>query len=299
MIVEQAPQGAYTAALSADGSLSLMSTFAQQVTLWQLQPTPKIRFRWQQQSQNNIFVAKFAPEHQFAITASRHDFAVWSTQTGHSLGFYAIKQSVIRDIALSASGTTVLAGLENGHVLAINLRTGRRLEFLGHKEAINAVCLSANGRYALTAGNGGKVLLWDTQTAQIIIQLQLNSRVTQIALSSDGHYLFAADSHHTAQIYAIPSGQKISRLNIHTRQQIFSSARFVDQGKWLVTGSPNRRIQLWDTHTGQLLQNWQVGLNHAHRPASAVVYDATIDNNGQLISASSTGLVEYWHINQH
>ncbi|CAG9295561.1 WD40 repeat domain-containing protein [Celerinatantimonas diazotrophica] len=294
--ITQDSNGVFDAALSRDGSLSLMSSADNDVTLWQLTPKAQAKFRWQQQSQNNVFLVKFSPGHQYAVTASRHDFAIWSTHTGHSLGFYSIAQSVIRDLAISANGQNVLVGLENSKVLFINLKTGRRLEFLAHTQAINVVRLSANGRYAFSAGNGGDAILWDTQSAQIITKIHMDSRITQIAMTPDGKYIFVAGSHNLAKIFTIPQGKLVSKLAIHTRQEIFSSARFVHHDQWLLTGSANRRLRLWDIKSGQLLEQWKVGLNTNRRPASAVVYDATIDDNGQVISASSSGLVEYWSV---
>ncbi|MFM2482997.1 WD40 repeat domain-containing protein [Celerinatantimonas sp. YJH-8] len=276
--------------------MALLSTADQQMVLWQLTPQVRARFRWQQQSNNDVFIVKFAPQHRYAISASRHDFAIWSTQSGESQGYWQVGQSVIRDIALSANGEQVIIGLENSKVIIVNVVTGRRLEFLGHSEAINQVRLSANGRYAFTAGNDHQALLWDTQSAQIIQRFTFNSRITQLALDPEGHLAFVADSQNKAYLYAIPSGRPISHLAIHVRQKIFSSARFVHHGQWLLTGSPNRQLQLWDVRSGQLMQEWKVGVNTRYRPASAVVYDAVIDDNNRIISASSSGLVEYWTI---
>lgn len=287
---------AFAATLSSDGKMVLLSTADQQIMLWDLGAQPTVRYRWQQQSNNNVFVVKFAPGSRYAITASRHDFSIWSTQTGQSIGYWQVGQSVIRDIALSADGTQVLLGLEDGKVLLVNVRTGRRLEFLGHAQAINQVRLSANGRYAFSAGNGGLALLWDTQSAQIIQRFAFDSRITQLALDPKGRFAFVADSKNQAKIFAIPQGKQLGHLAIHTRQQIFSTARFVHDGQWLLTGSPNRKLQLWDSHSGLLMQEWEVGLNSRRRPASAVVYDALIDDNNQVISASSSGLVEYWNV---
>lgn len=296
--VKQADDGVFAAALSRDGTLSLMSTPNQEITLYELTPSAKLRFRWRQQAKNNVFIVKFSPDGEIALTASRHDFALWSTSQGRSLGYYSIAQSSIRDIAIANEGEMILVGLENSKVLAINLRTGNRLEFLGHNQAINAVKLSANGQYALSAGNGGTAFLWNTQNAQILTKIHLPSRITQIALEPRGQYMFVAGSHNKAMIYAIPSGKKVSQLAIHQRQKIFSSARFAHQGQWLITGSPNRQLALWDSHSGQLLQQWEVGLNTHHRPASSVVYDATEDAQQRVISTSSSGLVEYWKIDR-
>lgn len=297
--LEQAVDGAYAADLSSDGRLSLMSSIHHGATLWQLNPG-KILYQWQHegQNENDIFISKIARDNNFAITASRNDFIVWDMNDGQAQGFWTIEQSTIRDIALSADGRQVLAGLGDGKVLHIDLETGRRLEFLGHTEKINAVAMSANGRYALSGGNDYQALLWDTQTAQVIHRFEHQGRVTMVALDEDGRYAFSADTGRGAYVYALPSGQRVSQLNLSSRQDIFTSVRFVHDGQWLLTGSPTRKLRLWHTQSGQLLQQWRVAPRKDTRPESAVVYAATIDDNNHVVSASSSGLVEYWTINE-
>jgi WD40 repeat protein len=297
--LEQAIDGAYAADISDDGRLSLMSSIHHGISLWQTQPG-KLLYQWHHNGQddNDVFIVRIAPGSRFAITASRNDFVVWNTETGQAKGFWTIGQSSIRDVALSSNGQLVLAGLGDGKVLHINLETGRRLEFLGHSEKINSVAMSANGRYALTGGNDYQALLWDTQTAQVIQRFKHSGRVTSVALDSEGRYAFSADTGQEARVYAIPSGKLISQLKAHSRQDILTHVRFVNDAKWILTGSPSRQLRLWHTASGQLLQRWRVTPRKDSRPESAVVYSSAIMDNGSIISAASSGLLEFWTINK-
>ncbi|MBJ7019451.1 WD40 repeat domain-containing protein, partial [Vibrio cholerae] len=83
---------------------------------------------------------------------------------------------------LSSDGKQVLLGVTNGKAIYVDLVSGRRMEFLAHREKVNSVALSANGRYALTGGNDYHAYLWDTKTGQIIRQFEHEQRVNRVTL---------------------------------------------------------------------------------------------------------------------
>ena len=77
---------------------------------------------------------------------------------------------------------------------------------------------------------------------------------------------------------------------------MFSAIRFNSDATLLVTGSPARTIDVWDTVTGNRLQTWKVSAKKDTRPKSAVVYDVAFGDNKQIISESSNGLSEIWQM---
>lgn len=294
---EHAVRGSYAADISDDASLALISSIHHGISLWDLKKEKTI-YQWQHNKQelHQVFLAKIAPLNKWAITAGRHDFVIWNLSTGKAKGYWKVEQSPIRDIALSANGEQVLAGLVDGKVLHINVATGRRLEFLGHSEKINSVALSSNGRYALSGSNDFQALLWDTQTAQIIHRFVHQSRVTMVAMEKDGRFAFTAGSKKQTVIWDLATGNKLSQLHYPSRQQIYSSVNFAKDGQWLITGSPSRTLTLWDVPSGQAIQKWKVTPRKNTRPEGAVVYDAQLYNQDTIISSSSSGLTELWQI---
>ncbi len=294
---EHAIEGSFAGELSRDGKYSLVSSIHHGLSLWNNQ-TNEVIYQWSHQGaeRNDVYIARISDASTHAVTATRNNFVVWNIKTGQAEGFYSVNESPIRDIAISSNGRFVLYGLVSGKVVHLDIDTGRRLEFLGHTEKINAVDMSANGHFALTGGNDYSAYLWDTRTGQVIYRFSHPSRVTMLKLERTGKYAFTADSKKQAQVWDLKTGKAISRLKYIHRQEIFSTARFVNDGKWLLTGSPARLLMLWDTQTGELKQKWKVSARKYSRPKSAVIYSASLLNPKQIITESSSGYVEVWPI---
>lgn len=287
--------GALAAVIANDASLSVVSGISQNVTVWDLtQNTAKYHWSHQGEGNNLVVSLAIAYDNSYVVTSDREAFGLWNLTTGDPDGFWRIDESNIRDIAVSNQGRGILVGRSNGKVMFFEPKTGRRLEFLGHQEKINSVDLSPNGFYALTGGNDYVAYLWDTRSGQVIYKFTHPSRVTMVALDPEGRYAFTADSQKLARIWDIQTGKEVSRLHYFERQKIFSSARFSKDGKQLLTGSPTRRIDLWDVATGEKQQEWRVAPREGPQPQGAVVYAVGFLNEHSLISESSSGLAEVW-----
>lgn len=289
--------GALAAALSPDATLALVSTARQGVTVWDLASgQPRYQWRMSQDDQDQVFITRFSPLGSHAVTATTDTFALWRLDNGHATGFYSLTESRLRDIALAENGRTVLIGREDGKAEVVDLASGRRLQFLGHSEQINTVDLSANGRYALTGGNDYAAYLWDTQSGQVLHRFNHGSRVTLVCLDPAGRYALTASGMGPATLWDLVSGKAVSQLAMPHRQQIYSAARFVNQGQWLLTGSPSRLAQLWQVSDGRQLAAWLVAKRPAARPSSAVVYGVALGDNNQVVTVSSGGYAERWSI---
>ncbi|MBU2972729.1 hypothetical protein KO527_25685 [Pseudoalteromonas sp. C2R02] len=316
--IEHAIEGAYAASISNDANYSVISSMHHGLALWDLKENA-LKYQWnhlndndnqklnansnldewlaQDNSGNLVLTTDISFDSKIAVTADKENFALWSIKTGKNIGFWKVKDSNIRDIALSNQGRYILYGKSNGIAVHINVISGKRIEFLGHQEKINAVDLSPNGYFALTGSNDYAAYLWDTRTGQVIHRFNHPSRVTQVKLDPKGRYAFTADSKKQARIWDLQTGDMISNLQFLSRQQIFSAVRFSEDGNLLATGAPSRKLALWDVKTGEQLKKWQVSPRKGSRPKSAVVYDVAFTQDGQsLITESSSGLAETWTI---
>lgn len=298
-VVSHASDGIYAADISADMSLSVVSSGAQGILVWDLNKQEQL-FQWrhssEEQSINTVTNIHIAADNSFVVTSDREAFALWSLDSGDPVGFWRIDESSIRDVAVSNNGRGILIGRGNGKVMFFEPQSGRRLEFLGHQEKINSIDLSPNGHYALTGGNDYVAYLWDTRSGQVIHRFMHSSRVTKVVLDDKGRFGFTADSKRDARIWDLSTGQQISQLDYLQRQKIFSAARFSDDGTQLVTGSPARRINLWSVDSGNEVAEFKVAPKAGTQPQSAVVYAVGFLGQQQIISESSSGLAEYWVI---
>ena len=88
----------------------------------------------------------------------------------------------------------------------------------------------------------------------------------------------------------------MSKLRSFSRQLIFSTARFSDDGQYLVTGTPSSRIMVWNTQSGKRVDGFEAEPLKDTRPPRAVVYDAAFDDKNRVVSGSSAGIAQAWKV---
>jgi WD40 repeat protein len=295
---QHAVDGAYAANISNDGQLSVVSSIHHGISLWDLNNNA-LKFSWSQQqdsADNLVLAIDIANNNSHVVTASKVNFSLWNVSTGQSQGYWQIRESSIRDIAVANEGKSILIGKGNGTVVHFQPNSGRRIEFLGHREKVNSVDLLPNGRVALSGANDYVAYTWDTQTGQVIYRFNHPSRVTKVALDPKGRMAFTADSKKSANIWDLNTGKLVSQLQYASRQEIFSSVSFSADGKYLVTGAPSRKVSIWQISTGKRLTSWRVSPRKDVRPASAVVYSVAFRDNNHILTESSSGFAELWQI---
>ena len=278
---------------SADGRFTLISTGSGPVQVWQRGDAEPLYHWYQGASTQDIVLLAISPDGRTAATATNDTVALWSLEQGRNLGFYQLDHT-LRSLALADGGLSLLLGYQGGEVEYVDLRSGRRLRFMGHQDRINAVDLSANGRYALSASHDGQVILWQTTDAAIVARWRHPHSVSLARLDAKGGYAFSADAQGGGEIHRLPGGELQARLQVPHRGQTFVSARLDPANNRLVTGGTARRLELWQLDDGRLLQSWQVGLHTRLRPASAMVYGVAFGDQGHIYSISSAGLGETW-----
>lgn len=291
------PQGSTSFALSRDGRFALLYSTRKELLLWDLKQNQQLAALGKQDPQgNSVSHIRISDNGRFAVTATQLNFAVWDLAWTQAKGLWSISDGLIRDVDISNNGEQVLLGLSNGKAIYVNLVTGRRMEFLAHREKVNSVALSANGRFALSGGNDYKAYLWDTRSGQALYMFEHQARINRVALQRDGKLALTSDGANDSYIWDLSDGHKQATLRSLARQLIFSSARFSDDASRLVTGTPSGRVILWDSESGKKLAGWQSEPQKDTRPPRAVVYDAAFENGNRIISATSAGIAQAWKI---
>ena len=286
---------AYDADISDDGAFSLVASFNHDAVYWDLKKDALL-YNWRHSGgpDAGIIAVDISPDGTRAVTATAKDIALWDTSNGKNLGYFAIDDGDLRDIAISDRGDSLIMGLGDGRVIHVNLHTGRRLEFLAHGEAINSVDISPNGRYVLSAGNDHRAIFWDSKTGQILQQRKHASRVILVTLSRDGSVAFSSGIKADAFIWDLLSGEDISQLDLKKRQYVLSSARFSADNQQLLTGAPSRQLALWNADDGKLKKLIRVSTRKMNAPTGAVIYAVGFSSDGRLLTESSAGLGESW-----
>lgn len=295
---QHAVEGSYAGDISNDGKWSVISSIHHGISVWDLDKNA-LTYQWAQKqssSDNLVLAIDISDTSSHALTASRENFALWNMKTGQSEGYWKVRESTIRDIAVSNNGDYLLIGKSNGTAVHVTIDNGRRLEFLGHQEKINSVDMMPNGRVAISGGNDFIAYVWDTDSGQVIYQFNHTSRVSKVALDPLGRYAFSADSMKSAHIWDLKTGKLVTTLKGTKRHEVFSTVRFSPDGKMLVTGAASSKVSIWDISTGKRTASWHVTPKEAKRPTGAVVYSLAFSDNDTLLTESSSGYAELWQL---
>lgn len=294
---DQSVGGALAADINAKANLSVVSSINNGISVWSLQQNrQKFNFRHAGEGDNLVTNLDISYDGLYLLSADQEAFGLWDLTVGEPVGFWRIDESSIRDIAVSNKGLAILIGKSNGKVMYIEPQTGRRLEFLGHSEKINSVDLSPNGNYALTGGNDYVAYLWDTRTGQIVYTFRHTSRVSTVLLDEYGRYALTADSKDQAIIWDLTTGLKTSELEYFERQKILTAGKFSRDGKYLLTGSPSRSLDLWDVVSGERVKQYKVGIRPEATMPTAMVHGVDYLDEQQMMSLSSSGYAEVWNL---
>lgn len=292
---QHAISGVLDAAISSDGRYALISTVDVGAGYWDLEKNA-LKFQWKQnkQAEQNINVVDISPDGTRAITTDAETFVIWNTTSGKAYGYWQAP-APIRAAAISNKAKYVLLGLADGRVIHIDMTTGRRLEFVGHSEAVASVDLSANGTWAFSGGYDYQAILWNSKTGQVRYRFKHKTRVTQVKLDDIGKQAFSSGTLGNAFVWDLTSGLEKTALQLKEREYVISAARFSHSGEQIVTGAPGRDISLWRVSDGVRLKQWRARVRHKGKPSGAIIYAVGFTENDQyILSESSAGYGEKW-----
>ena len=291
-------QEASSLSLSRDGRFALAFSKVNGIVLWDLKQNEKLADLGAQDPNNNTVIAsRISDNKRYAITATTQNFAVWDLAWGQANGLWSISDGKVKDVDIANDGKQLVLALTNKKALYLDLTTGRRLEFLAHKEAVNSVAISPNGDFVLSGGNDHHAYLWHTKTGQIIRNFELQHRVNLVALHRNGLYAFSSDVKGNAFIWNLKTGAKRTELHSIYRFLTYSCARFSDDGNYIATGTPSGRVEYWRTQNGDNLERWVVTNQTELKQKSVVVLDVAIDEMQRIIATGSNGTAQAWAIN--
>ena len=215
-------------------------------------------------------------------------------QTGHG--------AVVRSVAFSPDGNTLVSGGANGTIKLWDVATGRELStFVGHTNRINCVAFSPDGK-TVVSGSGGiysshdnTVKLWNVATGRELRTLVGHREpVNSVAFSPDGKSIVSASGglltggeDKSIKLWDVATGRELYSLGGHLDD--VRSVAFSPDGKNLASGSHDHTLKLWKVATGKEL------LTIAGHGSS--VWSVAFSPDGRtLVSGSTDKSLKLWDV---
>ncbi|MGH1470431.1 MAG: WD40 repeat domain-containing protein [Cellvibrionaceae bacterium] len=294
--IEVAAVGAYGGTFSDDGKLAIVGSINHGGSLWRVRDRERV-YNWNhhQGDYTQIIAADFSPEGDWAITADEHTMVLWKTSDGSAHRFWTTPGSVL-SIALSQNGRYALLGLSNNTAVIFDVQRGGIRRTFHHQAPVTSVDLSDDNKFALTGSEDNTAVLWDIDTNKPAHTIQHSDYVLKVALSPNGNRAFSAARYDKAIVWDTETGSISGEIPLATeklkRGLRFTSVKFSDDGYFLLTGLPDRVVQLWNakhlTEAGQ----WTLPKRDQWKPSSAAVLAVGFsERTGIYYAMASNGFI--------
>jgi len=200
----------------------------------------------------NVYVTLFSPDMRkaYALTANGWVYG-WSLDSGEELWPPHQQPGRIRPAVLTADGTRLMVGHDDGHIRIYDTGTGQVIQVLDHPGEVKTLRLAPGGRELLLSGSTDKLAhVWDLRTGLKRCRLK-GHRQTIIASgwSPDGRYVATASYDRTARIWSVETGQPVGAVMRH--ETWLSHLEFSPDGTQIATACRDGTARLWHADTGE------------------------------------------------
>ena len=293
---EVAARSIHSAALSNDGQFAIIGAEYHGGSVWRLRDNERL-YDWNHRSgeQTTFTAASFSPDGQWALTTDSKTLVLWNTATGAGERFWSGTADVL-DISLGAKGNLALLGLADRTAALYAAKRGGVLRSFQHGERVTSVALSEDGKLALTGSDDHSAILWDTESGKALHNMLHSDPIQLVALSADGQRALSAAQYDSIRVWDTRSGAALWELPVKKewlrRGMTVSSARFSDDGAYLLTGRPDGFVQLWDIAQQSLMYEWKLPRRKAYQPLVPAVLSVGFGNEGnRFYAVSADGFV--------
>lgn len=157
----------------------------------------------------------------------------------------------ITSIAPVPGGERILTAAADGTARLWDRRTGGELRRFSPPGAhyVWNVQLLPSGREILTAGGNESVLRWDLRTGEVLKRYPHEAMIYRLALAPGGKRFAAVDGESRCILWDLASGERVRTFTGHTSDVY--TARFIDGGQGLITGSGDETVRFWAVHSAE------------------------------------------------
>jgi WD40 repeat protein len=219
--------------------------------------------------QGQVARIAYRPDGKRVLTGSWDGTArQWETATGQPVGPPLRHQDKVNAVAYSLDGQTIVTASADKTARLWDTQ-GKQLAVCPHDGGVNGIAFSPDGRTLFTASDDGTVRRWDVKTGAPIGQPFLHMsnqssakvKLRSVLVSPNGQgTLTLSQDEGQVWLWETATGKLLWHLSgidekAHKRTDIFSSAVFSRDGKYLLIGSSSAegKAQYRDVATGKPL----------------------------------------------
>ncbi len=318
------------ASFSPNGRYYAVGSTAGSVTLFNLE-TGKIVSSARHKGE--VLALAFSPDSKYLATGGADGYAVVARTLSGEEMYRRLNEDSVRGIAFAPDSSWFATVSNDRRIRIWSTTNGDERLRMSQNSFVQAVKVSANGQWLATTGLDKTVRVWNASTGAEMFQIPLKGDGSVLGFSKDGKYLVAGDSTGTINIWDIsvmpvaesylqfnglaralqysPSGDWLAASDenqvwlLNSDQLSTLTARPAGAPNFTLTGNVDKMVfspdSKWlgiSTDAGNvMLYSFENKFARTIKSTGAMGYElAFLPEGGQLITDSSTGLVETWNV---
>lgn len=229
------------------------------------------------------------------MTASHDTLVLWDTASGGAITYFTAPAKV-NAIALGPGGRLALLGLSDDTAVLFDARKGGIRRVFAHEGRVRSVALDADARLALSGSEDRSARLWDVASGAQLQRWQHDADVRLVALAPDGSRALSVSKYDRAVVWDTLSGRELGALPAFrarvTRGETWTAAAFSADGTRLLTGTTDRRVQLWELPALERRAQWEMPRRAEWKRSGAYILAVGFGAaEGACLSVSADGFV--------
>ncbi|HEY6968564.1 MAG TPA: MFS transporter [Candidatus Angelobacter sp.] len=250
---------------------------------------------------DSINAVAYSPDGRYLVDGG-HDFVLFDLANGSFRNLWG-NAGPVYSVAFSHDGKYIAAGSSDS-VGLLEVATGTPIKtFTGHTDTVNGVAFSPDGEI-IASGSGDKTIkLWNIKQGKEERTLMGHTGgVSCIAFSPDGQFLASGSWDGTIKIWDVGTGV-IGRVIAEAAAKTIpsppktltghstdvKSVAYSPDGKYLVSGSLDSTVKLWEVATGVNRMTWNSPGN--------LVESVAFSPDGKYVAAAGGGpTIKLWEV---
>ncbi|ORX49512.1 dynein regulator [Hesseltinella vesiculosa] len=262
---------------------------------------------------NPISSVAFHPVYQLLASASEDTTVkIWDYESGDFECTLKGHTKAVQDIAFDAKGQYLVSCSADLSIKVWDVNNDYKCikTLFGHDHSVSSVRFLPSGDKIVSASRDKTIKVWDVASGYCEKTLVGHTEwVRSVETSEDGRWLVTASNDQTARLWDMQTGE--TKMDFRGHEHVIEWAIFApikaypfiqelvglenkakDQGvpgQYVITGSRDKTIKLWDAGSGQLLHTF---VGHDNWVRGLVVHPS----GKYLLSASDDKSVKMWDL---
>lgn len=232
------------------------------VVPWKLTGTPDLAAGWKEHKQP-IQTACVTPDAKFAATMGRDLIAVvWDLETGQKRGSVELDERFAATLTISPDGQSLATSNRKGEVALWEIESGRRTKELPANKVpkpLGALALSPDGNWLAAVEVNGGLRVWDLSESptEKIHESRTPLHAAALRFLSDSKRVVMANTGGDVRVWDIDSGESRTVCSGEL-DQIDGFALSADEKRFMIGGSSNSMVLVYDLESGDLVKKLDV-----------------------------------------